>query len=141
MPTIASIAADLLTDPAISHHGRIAIEDHVAAQATAQLGLPDPGHLPADIPGPVAHAVRKAVIHDLWEWEDDNLDDTRQDTREYVRALTRQIADKQRALDEDIAQRDREIRKGLAIDITAADLAADADLKPARIYQIRDERR
>jgi hypothetical protein len=38
-------------------------------------------------------------------------------------------------------RRDELIRQGVAAKIPVVDLAADANLKPARIYQIRDGRR
>ncbi len=57
---------------------------------------------------------------------------------EDIRTELRRVVAQMEALS---TRRDELIRLGVAAKIPVVDLAADADLKPARIYQIRDGRR
>jgi hypothetical protein len=58
-----------------------------------------------------------------------------------LRAELRRVAAQIRDAKELPARRDALIRAALAAGVKPPDLAKDADLKPSRIYQIRDDRR
>lgn len=58
-----------------------------------------------------------------------------------IQISAKQAADLKRKLDDAISVRDDSIRKALAKGGRVADLAEDAGMKVARIYQIRDGRR
>jgi hypothetical protein len=61
--------------------------------------------------------------------------------RAEVRDLTQREADLRVGADQALDERDALIRRGIEMGVRVADLAEDAGLKPARIYQIRDRRR
>jgi hypothetical protein len=58
-----------------------------------------------------------------------------------IKISTKQAADLKQKLDDAIRLRDDAIRAALTKGGRVADLAEDADMKAARIYQIRDSRR
>lgn len=61
--------------------------------------------------------------------------------RDQITETARRIDDLTARRDETISERDGLIRQAIAAGVRVDDIAADARLKPARIYQIRDGRR
>lgn len=68
-------------------------------------------------------------------------DAARERNRQIVRDQTALLKTLRAEIESAEALRDQGIRSALLLGAPVADLAADAKLKPARIYQIRDNRR
>lgn len=157
MPTLAAIIDQLANHPDYRHHGPTNISDRVHGYAAAALGV-TPDELPDTVSDGVAESVRFSFVID--ETDDDEpaqaadaplpavsasdraaWDSARQRARQRVRDETERLENLRREVGAIERLRDQSIRTAVLLGVNVADVADDANLKPARIYQIRDGRR
>ncbi len=154
--TTTDLTTELVGHDDYAHYGRRAVADRVVGYAAAHLGT-NPGQVPDTLDDDTAEAVRLAFYaydssdepqtddgeplppvapQDRAKW-----DDARERARRHVREQTARLAKLRDEADAVERLRDQGIRTAILLGTKVADLAADANLKPPRIYQIRDSRR